>query len=48
MLHALRLQIPHPTAGGPFVINAPPPADFLAVLSAAGLEIPDDLASGAG
>ena len=47
MLHAFRLEIPHPTAGGRFVINAPPPADFLAVLSAAGLEMPADLASGA-
>jgi 23S rRNA-/tRNA-specific pseudouridylate synthase len=47
MLHAFRLEIPHPTAGGRFVLNAPPPADFLAVLSAAGLEMPADLASGA-
>ncbi len=44
MLHAARLEIPHPTAGGRIVINAPPPADFLAVLSAAGLEMPPDLA----
>lgn len=47
MLHAARLEIPHPTAGGRVVINAPPPADFLAVLSAAGLEMPADLATGA-
>ncbi len=47
MLHAARLEIPHPTAGGRIVINAPPPADFLAVLSAAGLEMPADLATGA-
>lgn len=46
MLHAARLEIPHPTAGGRIVINAPPPADFLAVLSAAGLEMPADLATG--
>jgi 23S rRNA pseudouridine955/2504/2580 synthase len=45
MLHAHRLDIPHPTAGGRIVLNAPPPADFLAVLSAAGLEMPPDLAS---
>ncbi|MEQ1609796.1 MAG: RluA family pseudouridine synthase [Hyphomonadaceae bacterium] len=44
MLHAASLELPHPTAGGRIVINAPPPADFLAVLSAAGLEMPDDLA----
>lgn len=47
MLHAARLEFPHPTAGGRVVINAPPPADFLAVLSAAGLEMPADLATGA-
>ena len=47
MLHAARLEIPHPAAGGRIVINAPPPADFLAVLSAAGLEMPADLATGA-
>ncbi len=46
MLHAARLEIPHPTAGGRIVINAPPPADFLAVVSAAGLEMPPDLAFG--
>jgi 23S rRNA pseudouridine955/2504/2580 synthase len=45
MLHAFRIDIPHPTAGGRIVLNAPPPADFLAVLSAAGLEMPPDLAS---
>lgn len=44
MLHAAGLDLPHPTAGGRVVINAPPPADFLAVLSAAGLEMPGDLA----
>lgn len=53
MLHAASLEIPHPAAGGRIVINAPPPADFLAVLSAAGLEMPansesGDLALGAG
>jgi 23S rRNA pseudouridine955/2504/2580 synthase len=48
MLHAASLEIPHPTAGGRIVLNAPPPADFLAVLSAAGLEMRADLASGAG
>jgi len=48
MLHAASLDLPHPTAGGRIVLNAPPPADFLAVLSAAGLEMPADLASGAG
>lgn len=45
MLHAVRLEIPHPTAGGRIVINAPPPSDFLAVLSAAGLEMPAGLIS---
>lgn len=48
MLHAASLDLPHPTAGGRIVLIAPPPADFLAVLSAAGLEIPADLVSGAG
>lgn len=47
MLHAASLDFPHPTAGGRIVINAPPPADFLAVASAAGLEMPPDLASAA-
>jgi 23S rRNA pseudouridine955/2504/2580 synthase len=46
MLHAASLDLPHPTAGGRIVLNAPPPADFLAVLSMAGLEMPADLASG--
>lgn len=46
MLHAASLDLPHPTAGGRIVLNAPPPADFLAVLSAAGLEMPADLAFG--
>jgi tRNA pseudouridine32 synthase/23S rRNA pseudouridine746 synthase len=44
MLHAASLDFPHPTAGGRFVVKAPLPADFLAVLSAAGLDLPDDLA----
>ena len=44
MLHAARLDLPHPTAGGRIVLNAPLPADFLAVLSAAGLDLPADLA----
>jgi len=45
MLHALSLDLPHPTAGGRVLIQAPMPEDFLAVLSAAGLELPADLAS---
>lgn len=44
MLHAAKLDLPHPTAGGRIVLNAPPPADFLAVLAAAGMEMPADLA----
>jgi hypothetical protein len=48
MLHALKLDIPHPTAGGRIVLSAPPPDDFLAALSAAGLAMPADLASGGG
>ena len=48
MLHAARLEVPHPTAGGRIVINAPPPADFLAVVAAAGIEMPADLALNAG
>ncbi len=47
MLHAASLDIPHPTAGGRITIKAPPPADFLTFLSAAGLEMPADLALGA-
>lgn len=47
MLHAASLDLPHPTAGGRVLIRAPVPDDFLAVLSAAGLELPADLASGA-
>lgn len=46
MLHAASLDVPHPTAGGRIVLNAPPPADFLAVLKAAGLEMPADPATG--
>ena len=34
----------HPTAGGRFVVKAPLPVDFRAVLSAAGLDLPPDLA----
>lgn len=48
MLHAASLNFPHPTAGGRFVVKAPLPADFLAVLSAAGLDLPADLALEAG
>ncbi|MEY2757781.1 MAG: hypothetical protein RIR33_1559 [Pseudomonadota bacterium] len=48
MLHAFKLDTPHPTAGGRIVLSAPPPDDFLAVLSAEGLAMPADLASGAG
>lgn len=48
MLHAASLDIPHPTAGGRIVINAPPPADFAAVVAAAGIEMPSDLALSAG
>lgn len=48
MLHAASLEIPHPTAGGHIVINAPPPADFVGVVRAAGLEMPSDLALNAG
>ncbi len=44
MLHAASLDLPHPTAGGRIVLNAPVPSDFLAVLSAAGLDWPPDLA----
>ena len=47
MLHAASLDIPHPAAGGRITIKAAPPADFLAFLSAAGLEMPADLALGA-
>jgi len=36
MLHALALEFPHP-AGGRLRIEAEPPADFMAVLKAAGL-----------
>jgi 23S rRNA pseudouridine955/2504/2580 synthase len=45
MLHAASLDLPHPTAGGRVTITAPVPDDFRAVLSAAGLEMPPDLAS---
>lgn len=44
MLHAASLDLPHPTAGGRILLKAPLPADFLAVLSAAGLDLPADLA----
>ena len=44
MLHAASLDLPHPTAGGRIMLKAPLPADFLAVLSAAGLDLPADLA----
>lgn len=48
MLHAASLDLPHPKEGGRVLIRAPVPEDFLAVLSAAGLEMPGDLASAAG
>jgi hypothetical protein len=48
MLHAASLEVPHPVAGGRIVINAPPPDDFLAVVAAAGIEMPADLALNAG
>lgn len=44
MLHAAILDLPHPTAGGRIVLNAPVPGDFREVLRAAGLDLPDDLA----
>lgn len=34
MLHALRLEIAHPTTGEPMVFEAPEPADFRALLEA--------------
>ncbi len=41
MLHAWKLDLPHP-AGGRFSLCAPAPADFRAILAAAGLrDIPD-------
>jgi tRNA pseudouridine32 synthase/23S rRNA pseudouridine746 synthase len=38
MLHAHALDLPHP-AGGRLALKASPPKDFLAVLSAAGLDL---------
>jgi 23S rRNA pseudouridine955/2504/2580 synthase len=43
MLHAASLYLPHPN-GGWLTLKAPPPRDFLAVLSAAGLTQAIDLA----
>jgi hypothetical protein len=34
MLHALRLELPHPLTGRPLVIESPLPADFKAALTA--------------
>jgi 23S rRNA pseudouridine1911/1915/1917 synthase len=34
MLHAFRLTLPHPTTGAPLALEAPMPADFLALQSA--------------
>jgi 23S rRNA pseudouridine955/2504/2580 synthase len=53
MLHAWRLDLPHPEPGRRpeskdscerLALKAPPPADFQAILSAAGLNLPPDLA----
>ncbi len=38
MLHAWKLDLPHPN-GGRLALEAPPPADFRAALSAAGLDL---------
>jgi RluA family pseudouridine synthase len=38
MLHAAGLDLPHPS-GGRLVLKSPPPADFRAVLSLAGLDL---------
>jgi 23S rRNA pseudouridine1911/1915/1917 synthase len=37
MLHARQLRLTHPTTGEAMVFDAPPPADFLALLAAVGL-----------
>ena len=34
MLHASRLELPHPSDGRPFVVESPPPEDFSASLRA--------------
>lgn len=34
MLHAWRLSLPHPATGAPLAFEAPPPADFAALLAA--------------
>jgi len=38
MLHAWKLELPHP-AGGRLALNSPPPKDFLAVASVAGIDL---------
>jgi 23S rRNA pseudouridine955/2504/2580 synthase len=43
MLHAWRLELPHP-AGGRLALAAPLPADFRAAVSTAGIILPADLA----
>jgi RluA family pseudouridine synthase len=43
MLHAASLELPHPS-GGRLTLKAPLPEDFRAVLSAAGVCVPPDLA----
>lgn len=40
MLHARSLVFPHPDLSGPMTVSAPIPADFEAVLAAAGLSVP--------
>ncbi len=49
MLHALKLDLPYPDSknGRRLHLVSPPPSDFRAILSAAGLALPPDLASGA-
>ncbi|MBI5069859.1 MAG: RluA family pseudouridine synthase [Deltaproteobacteria bacterium] len=39
MLHALRLELPHPLTGAPLRFEAPLPADLLAVARALGIEL---------
>lgn len=33
MLHASRLELPHPVGGAPFAVDSPPPADFAAEIA---------------
>jgi 23S rRNA pseudouridine1911/1915/1917 synthase len=40
LLHAARLGFEHPISGEPMMFTAPPPADFVAFCTEAGLEIP--------